>query len=134
MRPPRSSANIHHTADTVISAFPRRWGRNKPDPSAVHRGIRDRLAQLDSDEIHSVYDLALVVVDECSKVFFDQTKALDQRPEVVDLFSSAISKIVSLCPQDDTVLSQANSALSSLRRRTKQSHMRALDVISAGPA
>lgn len=42
-----------------------------------------------------MYDLALVVVDECSKVFFDQTKALDQRPEVVDLFSSAISKIVS---------------------------------------
>lgn len=84
--------------NTVISAFPRRWGRNKPDPSAVHRGIRDRLKALDSGEIHSVYDLALVVVDECSKVFFDQSKALDQRPEVVDLFSSAISKIVSGCP------------------------------------
>ena len=81
--------------DTVISSFPRRWGRNKPDPSAVHRGIRDRLGDLDADEIQSVYDLALIVIDECSKVFFDQTKALDQRPEVIDLFSSAISKIVS---------------------------------------
>lgn len=82
--------------DTVISSFPRRWGRNNPDPSAVHRGIRDRLGALDSDEIRSVYDLAIVVVDECSKVFFDHSKVLDERPEVVDLFSSAISKIVSL--------------------------------------
>ncbi|CAI6054529.1 unnamed protein product [Clonostachys chloroleuca] len=79
--------------NTVISSFPRRWGRNKPDPSAVHRGIRDRLGGLDGDEIHSVYDIALIVVDECSKVFFDHTKPLDQRPELVDLFSSAISKI-----------------------------------------
>lgn len=82
--------------DTVISSFPRRWGRNKPDPSAVHRGIRDRLGSLNADEIHSVYDIALIVVDECSKVFFDHTKPLDQRPEVMDLFGSAISKIVSL--------------------------------------
>ncbi|KAF4123894.1 CorA-like Mg2+ transporter protein [Geosmithia morbida] len=79
--------------NTVISSFPRRWGRNKPDPSAVHRGIRDRIGSLDDDEIQSVYDIAFIVIDECSKVFFDQTKPLDQRPEVVDLFSSAISQI-----------------------------------------
>lgn len=42
-----------------------------------------------------MYDLAFIVIDECSKVFFDRTKPLDQRPEVVDLFSSAISNIVS---------------------------------------
>ncbi|KAK0392707.1 hypothetical protein NLU13_2202 [Sarocladium strictum] len=77
--------------NTVISCFPRRWGRNNPDPSAVHRGIRDRFKALDIDEIRSVYDLAGLVVDECSKVFFDRTKPLDQRPDVVDLFSSAIS-------------------------------------------
>lgn len=77
--------------NTVISCFPRRWGRNNPDPSAVHRGIRDRFKALDVDEVRSVYDLAGLVVDECSKVFFDRTKPLDQRPDVVDLFSSAIS-------------------------------------------
>jgi hypothetical protein len=52
------------------------------------------MGSLEPEEIQSVYDLALIVIDECSKVFFDQTKPLDQRPEVVDLFSSAISKIV----------------------------------------
>lgn len=79
--------------NTVISAFPRRWGRNKPDPSAVHRGIRDRLHALDHDQIGSVYDLAFIVIDECSKVFFDIAKPLDQRPELVDILSSAISSI-----------------------------------------
>ncbi|KAK1757113.1 hypothetical protein QBC47DRAFT_378429 [Echria macrotheca] len=78
--------------NTIISAFPRRWGRNKPDPSAVHRAIRDHLATVDKSQITSIYDLALIIIDECSKVFFDRTKP-DLRPEVVDIFSSAISNI-----------------------------------------
>jgi hypothetical protein len=48
---------------------------------------------MDSSQITSVYDLALIIVDECSKVFFDRTKP-DLRPEVVDMFGSAISNIV----------------------------------------
>ncbi|KAK4663944.1 uncharacterized protein QC763_501480 [Podospora pseudopauciseta] len=78
--------------NTILSAFPRRWGRNKPDPSAVHRAIRDHLGAIDHAQITSVYDLALIIIDECSKVFFDRTKP-DLRPEVVDMFSSAISSI-----------------------------------------
>ncbi|KAK3386163.1 hypothetical protein B0H63DRAFT_560601 [Podospora didyma] len=76
--------------NTIISAFPRRWGRNKPDPSAVHRAIRDHLATIDHSQVTSIYDLALIIIDECSKVFFDRTKP-DLRPEVVDIFGSAIS-------------------------------------------
>lgn len=79
--------------DTIITAFPRRWGRNKPDPSAVHRAIRDYMASVDERQINSIYDLALIIIDECSKVIFDRTKP-DLRPEVVDIFGSAISKIV----------------------------------------
>lgn len=82
-------------SDTIITAFPRRWGRNKPDPSAVHRAIRDYMASVDKGQINSIYDLALIIVDECSKVIFDRTKP-DLRPEVVDIFGSAISKIVRL--------------------------------------
>ncbi|KAK0654156.1 hypothetical protein QBC41DRAFT_60894 [Cercophora samala] len=78
--------------NTILSAFPRRWGRNKPDPSAVHRAIRDHLGTIDHTQISSVYDLAFIIIDECSKVFFDRTKP-DLRPEVVDMFSSAISSI-----------------------------------------
>ncbi|KAK4204602.1 hypothetical protein QBC40DRAFT_272606 [Triangularia verruculosa] len=78
--------------NTILSAFPRRWGRNKPDPSAVHRAIRDHLGAIDHTQITSIYDLALIIIDECSKVFFDRTKP-DLRPEVVDMFGSAISSI-----------------------------------------
>ncbi|KAK1776228.1 hypothetical protein QBC45DRAFT_222384 [Copromyces sp. CBS 386.78] len=78
--------------NTIITAFPRRWGRNKPDPSAVHRAIRDYMASVDERQIESIYDLALIIIDECSKVIFDRTKP-DLRPEVVDIFGSAISKI-----------------------------------------
>src|SRR4051812_12189624 len=71
-------ANCH--TDTILTAFPRRWGRNNPDPSAVHRAVRDHLAAVDTRQITSIYELALIIIDECSKVFFDRTKP-DLRPE-----------------------------------------------------
>ena len=47
----------------------------------------------------TIYDMALIIVDECSRVFFDRTKPLDQRPEVVAIFGSASSEIVSRAPK-----------------------------------
>lgn len=82
--------------NTLLTSFPRRWGRNKPDPSAVHRGIRDHMGKLHHQQKMSIHDLALIVIDECSKVFFDRTKPLDQRPEVVAIFGAAISEIAEL--------------------------------------
>jgi hypothetical protein len=41
---------------TIITSFPRRWGRNKPDSSGVHKSLRDRL-QLSQGKINSVYHL-----------------------------------------------------------------------------
>ena len=83
-------------ADTIISSFPRRWGRNKPDWSGVHKGIRGRLDHLREGEIQSVYDMALLVMNQCSTVFFDRTKPVDERPEVLDIFSNALSHVVSI--------------------------------------
>lgn len=60
------------------------------------------MASVDERQINSIYDLALVIIDECSKVIFDRTKP-DLRPEVVDIFGSAISKIV--CPVTPLYLS-----------------------------
>lgn len=79
--------------NTIITSFPRRWGRNKPDPSGVHKSLRERLEATSAEEIQSVYDLALIIIDQCSRVFFDRTKPLDQRPEVMDLFASAIGNV-----------------------------------------
>ncbi|KAI0862286.1 hypothetical protein F4860DRAFT_123398 [Xylaria cubensis] len=76
--------------NTIITSFPRRWGRNKPDPSGVHKSLRVRLEQ---EEISSIHHLALIIIDQCSRVFFERTKPLDQRPEVMDLFASAIGHV-----------------------------------------
>lgn len=40
--------------DTIITAFPRRWGNNKPDSSGIHKGLRERLGDL---EMMSVWHL-----------------------------------------------------------------------------
>ncbi|KAM7221765.1 hypothetical protein V8F06_002758 [Rhypophila decipiens] len=80
---------------TIITSFPRRWGRNKPDPSGVHKSLRERLEAM-SGGIKSIHHLALMIIDQTSNVFFDRTKPLDQRPEVMDLFSSAIGHVTEL--------------------------------------
>ncbi|KAK7973144.1 hypothetical protein PG988_007278 [Apiospora saccharicola] len=78
--------------NTIITSFPRRWGRNKPDPSGVHKSLRERF-EARPEEIRSIYHLALIIIDQCSRVFFDRTKPLDQRPEVMDIFASAIAHV-----------------------------------------
>lgn len=80
--------------DTILTSFPRRWGRNKPDPSGVHKSLRERLRHVEPGRINSVFDLAFIIIDQCSRVFFDRTKPTDQRPEVMDIFSNTIAHIV----------------------------------------
>jgi len=90
----KSCMEILKSLGTIITSFPRRWGRNKPDPSGVHKGIRDRLDDLQEGDIKSVYDLASIIIDQCSRVFFDRTKPIDERPEVLDIFANAIANVV----------------------------------------
>lgn len=59
---------------TIITCFPRRYGTNKQDPSGVHKSIRNRLRAARKNQIRSVFDLALIILDECSNTFFDRTK------------------------------------------------------------
>ena len=126
-------------ADTIMTSFPRRWGRNKPDPSGVHKSLRDRLKHLPEGQIQSVYDLgtcpnhhngqslhfsALIIIDQCSRVFFDRTKPLDQRPEVMDLFASAIGTVVCSFPsssEDDCSCPTGGTNNHCLRKLLAQS-------------
>lgn len=77
-------------AETIITSFPRRWGRNRPDPSAIHKSLRTRFQQAHPGEISSAYDLALIIVDEASRVFFNRTKISTEQPNLVELFNAAI--------------------------------------------
>ncbi|KAF2966107.1 hypothetical protein GQX73_g7479 [Xylaria multiplex] len=79
---------------TLITCFPKRYGANKQDWSGVHKSIRTSLENLGSNQIRTVFELALVVLDECTKTFFDRTKFLDRQPQVIDEFSKAIGNIM----------------------------------------
>ncbi|RAL60755.1 hypothetical protein DID88_009860 [Monilinia fructigena] len=79
--------------NTIITSFPRRLGHNKPDSSGVHRCIRSRLDNIRQGQINSIYDLALLIMNECSTLFFDRTKPIDERPEVLDIFANAIGYV-----------------------------------------
>jgi hypothetical protein len=80
--------------ETIITCFPKRYGVNRKDASGVHKSIRVRLDGLGKSEIHSAYDLGLLIIDECSKVFH---KARNDRrqPQIINIFSEAIGKMVS---------------------------------------
>lgn len=83
---------------TIITCFPKRYGLNKQDPSGVHKAIRNRLKKLRKDHIRTVFDLALIILDECSNTFFDRTKTQDRQPQVMDIFSEAIGDVVRAPP------------------------------------
>jgi hypothetical protein len=81
--------------DTIITSFPKRYGHNKPDPdSSVHKRIREKLKGCRPNEIRSAYDLALIIIDECSRVLLNSTKTADRQPKVMDLFANEIAYIV----------------------------------------
>jgi hypothetical protein len=80
---------------TIITCFPKRYGANKQDYSGVHKSIRTRLESLSPYPIRTVFELALIILDECTKTFFDRTKSPDRQPQVIDEFSKAIGNIVS---------------------------------------
>ncbi|CAG8962177.1 hypothetical protein HYFRA_00005226, partial [Hymenoscyphus fraxineus] len=79
--------------NTIITSFPKRVGRNKPDMSAVQKCIRTRLRAARIDEIRSVYDLGIIIIDQCSRGFFHRTQSEDLQPQVMDAFANAIGRV-----------------------------------------
>ncbi|KAI8294268.1 hypothetical protein K4K59_005176 [Colletotrichum sp. SAR11_240] len=79
---------------TIITSFPKRYGNNKQDASGVHKSIRTRIKNARKNQIRSVFDVALIILDECSNTFFDRTKTPDRHPQVMDIFGEAIGNLV----------------------------------------
>ncbi|KAI3325669.1 hypothetical protein HD806DRAFT_453892 [Xylariaceae sp. AK1471] len=79
---------------TIITCFPKRYGANKQDYSGVHKSIRTRLESLSPHPIRTVFELAIIILDECTKTFFDRAKSLDRQPQIIDEFSKAIGNIM----------------------------------------
>ncbi|UKZ47530.1 hypothetical protein TrVGV298_001750 [Trichoderma virens] len=106
--------------DTIITSFPRRWGRNKPDSSGVHKSLRQILRK--RKRIRSIYHLATLIIDQCSKVFFDRTQPTDDRPEVMDLFAQAIGNVANSTTSAYSLF-WANVSLHSSFKKKEEKHM-----------
>ncbi|KAK8096940.1 hypothetical protein PG999_012884 [Apiospora kogelbergensis] len=83
---------------TILTFFPRRYGTNKNDVTGVHKSIRTRLENVSKtkhpeQQMGSVWDLALIIFDECTNTFFDRTKTTDRQPQIIDDFSEAIGNV-----------------------------------------
>ena len=51
---------------TIITCFPKRWGRNKPDSSGVHKSLRDRLEYMSGrrEGIQSIHHLGKLLIPQ----------------------------------------------------------------------
>ncbi|KAF3067199.1 hypothetical protein GL218_08506 [Daldinia childiae] len=81
-------------AKTIITCFPKRYGSNKQDSSAVHKSIRVRIQEIGHDQIRTAFDLGLIIIDECINTLFNRARTTSRQPQVIDAFSKAIGNIM----------------------------------------
>lgn len=83
--------------NTILTCFPQRYGTSDNDPFGVHQAIRTRMKdRSDPDnQIRSVFDIALIIVDECFSTLFHRAETADARPQVLDVFAESIGHVVS---------------------------------------
>lgn len=87
--------------DTILTCFPQRSGMSYKDESGVHQSIRTRVKTRSNPDNHvrSIFDLALIILDECFNTFFNRARTADKRPQVMDMFAESIGRVVSCVPE-----------------------------------
>lgn len=86
--------------DTILTCFPQRYGMSYKDDSGVHQSIRTRVKTRSNPDNHvkSIFDLALMILDECFNTFFNRARTADKRPQVMDMFAESIGRVVCYAP------------------------------------
>ncbi|KAL1861709.1 hypothetical protein Daus18300_008678 [Diaporthe australafricana] len=81
--------------DTILTCFPQRYGMSYKDDSGVHQSIRTRVKTRSNPDNHvlSIFDLALIILDECFNTFFNRARTTDKRPQVMDMFAESIGHV-----------------------------------------
>lgn len=81
----------------VITAFPQRANRIKSSSSRKMTALIFRILQHCGDlRVRTSYDLAEIIVGECSRIFFDDRSRLEAKLQFFDIYSRSIAVIVSL--------------------------------------
>ncbi|KUI67954.1 hypothetical protein VM1G_02760 [Cytospora mali] len=81
--------------DTILTCFPQRYGASDKGPSGVHQSIRMRVKTRTNPDNHirSIFDLALIILNECFDTFLNRTRTEGQRPQVMDMFAESIGLV-----------------------------------------
>ncbi|KAH8880577.1 hypothetical protein GQ53DRAFT_848819 [Thozetella sp. PMI_491] len=80
---------------TIITCFPKRFGIGN-DPTGVYETIRHRLRDGESSKIRSIYELSLVIIEECCNNLFNTRQdrcEKEPRPQVHGAFLETISNL-----------------------------------------
>ncbi|PSR79122.1 hypothetical protein BD289DRAFT_105629 [Coniella lustricola] len=81
--------------DTILTCFPQRYGVEHKDVSGVHQTIRSRVKDRSKpdNQVRSIFDLALIILEECFGTFFNRMRAADRRPQMIDVFAESIGRV-----------------------------------------
>ncbi|KAJ3957138.1 hypothetical protein N0V92_006298 [Colletotrichum tropicale] len=78
---------------TILTSFPQQYGSDRKGASEVHESVRMRIKNAQSNEIRSVFDVAIIILDECSNNLFDLAKTPAQ---VIEVLGEAIDRLTNL--------------------------------------
>jgi hypothetical protein len=82
--------------ETIITSFPQNWNQdpNKPEQRDVLNNIQRILLQPDRRPLLTVFDLAALIVQQCTAVF-DRNAIKSKELQFMDMFEASIEEIVS---------------------------------------
>jgi hypothetical protein len=83
------------SSETIITSFPQNWNQdpNKPEHRDVLNNIQRILHQPDRRPLLAVFDLAALIVQQCTAVF-DRNAIKSRELQFMDMFESSIEEIV----------------------------------------
>ncbi|KAF9871184.1 hypothetical protein CkaCkLH20_11353 [Colletotrichum karsti] len=116
--------------NTILTSFPQRYGEDRQNASGVHKSIRRRLEQAKSNQIRSVFDLALVILDECANDVFNQEAAQDPKPPIIDIFSRSIGDLAHRQKLSRDGLRELTASASLLHKSTPQKARRIVQQLT----
>ncbi|KAF4885863.1 hypothetical protein CGCFRS4_v011628 [Colletotrichum fructicola] len=97
--------------NTIVTSFPKGYGRDLADPSSIYMSIRRKLADRATHIAIEPYDIALVVIDECIGTFFQRPESPAAELKVVPHGISALTQDVATIADKTCILREAHRTL-----------------------
>ncbi|KAF4887120.1 hypothetical protein CGCF415_v014949 [Colletotrichum fructicola] len=97
--------------NTIVTSFPKGYGRDLADPSSIYMSIRRKLADRATHIAIEPYDIALVIIDECIGAFFQRPESPAAELKAVPHGISALTQDVATIADKTWILREAHRTL-----------------------